>query len=156
MNHEKIKQRLWSLYDGQAASEDRASLESHLRDCAECRLMFAEWENVSEKLFSKPGLSDPSGEIFTQKVMIRVRALPQVQRIPAWKHFIPWMVPVLGSAALALWVLLYLLPATPGLSQGPSEEYFFMEGNNPAVYADWEVLPVSSSGEEFVRSFIKE
>ncbi len=156
MNHEKIKLQLWSFYDGQEPLKDRIRLESHLRDCAECRLMFTEWETVSEKFFQKPALSDPSGEFFAQKIMVQVRALPPIQKASVWKNFLPWMAPVLGSAALALWVLFYLLPGTPGLSQGPSDEYPFIEGSTSAVYADWDVLPVSTSGEEFVRSFIKE
>ena len=156
MTHEEIRMRLWALYDGQVPTEERPGLETHLRDCGECRLMFSEWEGVSGSFFQRPDLSDPSGELFAQKVMSQVRALPQNRGSFSWRSFLPWAAPILGSAALALWVLFFLLPQTQGLSRATNEENFFMEDNPSSASTDWAVLPVSSSEEEFVQAFIKE
>jgi len=156
MTHEEIREQLWTLYDGQLTREEKAPLEAHLRDCDGCRLMLSEWESASKALFPTPEWPSADGEIFVQKVMARVQALPELQAVSGWKGFLPWTAPVLGSAALAAWVFFFVLPGTPGLTPGTTLEEFFP--SDPAALASPALAEpaAASSAEEFVQVLVKE
>jgi anti-sigma factor RsiW len=156
MNHEEIRQQLWALYDGQLTEAEKVPWDSHLRDCAECRLLLSEWKNAAQTLFPIPDLPDATGELFVQRVMARVHDLPELQPASGWKSFLPWAAPVLGSAALAAWVFFFVLPGTPGLSTGTALEDFFPSDSAALASPALGEPAAESSAEEFVQVLVKE
>ena len=117
MTHNEIKQKLFALYDGPLTEKERVLVEVHLSACPECRRAVGEWENISGALFTKPAFSEVDEDRLVAKVMGRIR--PQSQGWTPWKTDLKWFLPVLGSALLAAWVFLGVLPDSPVLDQQP-------------------------------------
>ena len=156
MSHDQLREKLWALYDGELSIPERRELEHHLEDCEECLLTLSQWQRTSAALFPKAESPKLSGELFTQKVMAQVRSLPQPKKLSWWRGFLPWMTSLLGSAAIAGWVLFYVMPATPGLSWGSNASSFFSEDTPETTSASWTSLPATSKGEEWVARLVKE
>ncbi len=156
MSHEEIQEKLWALYDGQLAEEEKEPLETHLRDCPECRGLLSEWKNVSGMLFQKPELSGADAELFTQEVMARVRG-PVETPVVSWKRAaLPWLAPVLASALAAAWVFFFLLPGTPGLTTGPAQEDFLSEEAASPPSPASGIVPVSWTTDDLVQDLVRE
>jgi|SRR5579859_3578696 len=156
MSHDQLREKLWALYDGELSIPERRELEHHLEDCEECLQALSQWQKTSAALFPKAEPFKLSGEVFTQRVMAQVRPLPHPNKLSFWRSFLPWLSPVMGSAAVAGWVLFFVLPATPGLSLGPNASSFFSEDTPEATSVSWTSLPATSKGEEWVTRLVKE
>jgi anti-sigma factor RsiW len=108
MTHDRLKERMSDLYDGELSGDARREAENHLASCGECRLFYASLGAFSAGLSAMPA---PEGdEAFTRRVMGRVRAEIPVKRVSGGPRIVPiqWFAPLIGIAAMAL---LAILPA---------------------------------------------
>ncbi len=103
MDHEKLKDKLFALYDGELTGPGREEIERHLADCRECRQIYAQWQRTAKVLF-RPSDIVPS-EGFVRRVMARIEALEQPQAAPSWRANLRWFAPALGAAALLLFAM---------------------------------------------------
>jgi anti-sigma factor RsiW len=154
MHHDEIREKLFDLYDRPLTEWERQLVEGHLPDCAECRQTFEEWQKISRALFPHPALSESSEDLFVSKVMARVSSYRPKNVILSWEIALRWLVPLLGSTIAAAWVFFSVLPDTPGLSSENSPA-LFSESNPEITSANWSVIPVTSSNEEIVVSYLK-
>ena len=135
MNHETLKEQLFSLYDGELDAAARKEVEAHLAGCQECREFSAQWAATAKVLFKRP--KPESTEFFVRQVMERVHALETPKPSMGWQLSLRWLaVPALGLAAL------FLLTLTPSL-QSPSTETLLMGGG-------------ADSASQWIFSFSKE
>ncbi len=104
MNHEKMKERIFALYDGELDPATRGEVEAHLGDCAECRELYERWEETAKTFFKAPE-TKPS-EFFVRQVMSGIRELDTPKPALSRARILRWFVP---AAALAL-VLLSIVP----------------------------------------------
>ncbi len=157
MTHDEIKEQLFSLYDGPLTEKERVSFEGHLSTCAECKRSIQEWESVSTTLFPEPAFSEASEDIFVAKVMARVStAASKASESYSYRDLaLRWLVPLLGSATAAAWVFFFVLPGIPGLSTDANGPAFFSSNASNITTSSWSVVPVTSSNEEIVVSFLK-
>src|SRR5258708_3327636 len=103
MNHDKIREMLFDLYDRPLTERDRQLVEGHLPDCAECRQAFEQWRKISRTLFALPAPSEAQEDLFVSKVMARVATAAQPVTVLSWGNTLRWMVPLLGSSIAAVW-----------------------------------------------------
>jgi anti-sigma factor RsiW len=117
MNHNEIKQKLFSLYDGPLTEKERVLVEVHLSACPECRRAVGEWENISGILFTQPSFSEAAEDRLVARVMDRIKPAPT--HWSPWKSDLKWFMPLLGSALAAAWVFFLVLPNNPEFLQQP-------------------------------------
>ncbi len=125
MRHEEIKEKLFALYDGPLTEKERVLLEGHLPVCAECRQSIGEWKTLSRTLFARPTPSEASEDIFVSRIIARLEPSPAGFMVPFWEKPLGWLVPLVGSAAIAAWVFFSVLPSMNGLSSSPTIETAF-------------------------------
>lgn len=129
MNHEMIQQKLLALFDGPLTEKERQLVEGHLAECAACRRAVAEWKVVSRSLFSSPTFSEASEDFFVTKVMDRVRSAAPLSGFALWRPTLKWLVPLVGSAAIAAWAFFSIMPLSD-LSSGSSLEAAYSNSYN--------------------------
>ena len=114
MDHNAIKDQLFALYDGELDAPVKKEVESHLAGCMECRELYQNWAKTAKVVFktAKPEAS----EFFVHRVMERVHALETSrpgfdwkQKV-SWNISLPWLVPVVGLAAMLLLAPVSSLP----------------------------------------------
>lgn len=132
MLHETIQQKLFALYDGPLTEKERKLVEGHLANCAECRKAIAEWKAISSRLFVTQTFSEASEDFFVAKVMDRVSSLSRQTLQTSWNLALRWLVPLLGSAAVAAWLLFTVLPDAPAFSSSPNVEEAFSSSSTYA------------------------
>ncbi len=109
MDHDRLKDRLWLLYDGELGEPERREVLAHLESCPECRETSARWGRIAGALLPPPQVQ-PS-EQFVQRVMARVEeAQTEPVWIGAWR--LRWLMPALG-AGLAATLLVFNLTSSP-------------------------------------------
>jgi anti-sigma factor RsiW len=151
MTHEMIQQKLFALYDGPLTEQERKLVEGHLAQCPECRKAIAQWKAVSARLFPAHTFSEAAEDFFVAKVMDRVRSSSMEAGRALWGLTLRWVLPLVGSAALAGWVFFSVLPDSTGLSSSNSLEAAF---SSQPVYSassgNGIMLASYSSSEEIV------
>ena len=101
MDHTTIQERLFALYDGELAGEDRRAVEDHVLGCAECRALIARWKQVAGALFPSPHVA--TSEAFVERVMQRIATpKPPRVRLPRRPREFGWLIPAMGLAAMLL------------------------------------------------------
>lgn len=114
MNHERLKDQLLMLYDGELSGTQARETVDHLAACPECRKTYAQWNRVAGVFFKTPQVR-PS-PLFVRNLMSRIESL----EIPARKIRPPllrWIVPPMGmglAAVLLTWN--FQLVQTPQVS----------------------------------------
>lgn len=114
-----------------------------------------EYKNFAGILFALPTLSEADEDIFTNKVMARIKSAATEASQSVLDITVRWFIPLLGSTAVAAWVFFSILPNTPGLSNAINGSAFFSSDANE-MNAAWSPAPASKSNEEIVVSWIKE
>ncbi|HRY29103.1 MAG TPA: hypothetical protein P5079_03595 [Elusimicrobiota bacterium] len=74
MNHDKMKELVFAMHDGELFPADRSVAESHLASCAECRAALAEWRKTAAAMF--PAEKPVASEAFVSAVMRRIETEP--------------------------------------------------------------------------------
>jgi anti-sigma factor RsiW len=138
MNHDKIREMLFDLYDRPLTERERQMVEGHLPDCPECRQSFEEWQKISRTLFALPAPSEAQEDLFVSKVMTRIAA-SQPAAIFSWNDALRWMVPLLGSSIAAVWFFMTALSGSGDLPSSSNVETAFSQD-----------VPYSSSGNGIV------
>jgi hypothetical protein len=156
MKHEELKEKLLGLYDGPVTEKERVWAENHLSSCANCRLAVEEYKNLAAILFAAPTYSEAQEDMFTAKVMARIKTLPASPGQALTDIAVRWFIPLLGSTAVAAWVFFSLLPNTPDLSNAINGTAFFSSDVQEITSNNWSPVPTSKSDEEIVVSWMKE
>jgi len=103
VNHERMKDMVFSLYDGELGETDRSLAEEHVASCRECRQEYENWQGISRSIFA-PG-QVPVGESFVQSVMRRIRVDEETPPHLGWSPFQRWATAFgYGLAVLLLWM----------------------------------------------------
>jgi anti-sigma factor RsiW len=149
MNHELIQQKLMALYDGPLTEEERKLVEGHLAGCSSCRRAVAEWKVISQGLFTSPTFSEAREDYFVAKVMDRVKSTTPETGFALWRPTLKWLVPLVGSAAMAAWAFASILPLSD-FSSGSSLESAFSNTSSYTVRSSNGITMASySSSDEF-------
>jgi hypothetical protein len=156
MRHEKLKEKILGLYDGPVTEKERVWAETHLSSCADCFQAVKEYKNFAATLFAVPALSEAQEDIFTAKVMIRVKAASIKTASSVLDITVRWFIPLLGSTAVAAWVFFSLLPSNPELSNAMNGSAYFSSDAHELSANAWTPVPTSKSNEEIVVSWMKE
>jgi predicted anti-sigma-YlaC factor YlaD len=128
MNCEKIAKSLVSYLDGRASERERASVEEHLKACAECRERAEEFRRLWSVMAEVPAAEPSSVPSFGFDARLRQRIAAEPRR-KLWA----WMVPSPRLAAsvallvgLAVFVSVRPRHVQPVNTQATSEEQFQM------------------------------
>jgi anti-sigma factor RsiW len=156
MTHDELKEKILGLYDGPVTEKERVWAENHLASCQNCRQAVEEYKNFAAVLFNAPTYSEAQEDMFTAKVMVRVKELEASSRQSAADIAIRWFIPLLGSTIVAAWVFFSLLPSTPELSNALNGSAFFASDAHEITASAWNPEPTSKSNEEIVVSWMKE
>ena len=156
MTHDKLKEKILGLYDGPVTEKERVWAETHLSSCFDCRLNVEEYKNLSSFLFAVPSFSEAEEDIFTAKVMTKVKTLSPRSIESARDVIVRWFIPLLGSTAVAAWVFFSVLPSTPELSNALNGSTFLSTDSQEINPAAWSPVQTSKSNEEIVVSWMKE
>jgi anti-sigma factor RsiW len=151
MTHREIQEKLFALYDGPLTEQERALVEGHLAGCGDCRGSIAEWKRISETLFRLPAFSEAEEDRFVSKVMGRLEPAP-----PKRAFTLRWLVPLVGTAVAAAWVLFFVLPATPGFSSNSTVADIYSEDSTDMEATQWSDVPPSSASGQIVQAFYRE
>jgi anti-sigma factor RsiW len=142
MKHEELKQKLFSLYDGPLTEKERALVEGHLGGCQECREAIDTWKSAASALFPKPAFSEVEEDRFTAAVMARVGKI-EAARERSFSYSAKWLVPLLGTAALAIWVF-SAFTQSPYVHSNATVGNF-LAGDSPEVMVStWTNVPESA------------
>lgn len=103
MDHKAIKEKLFDLYDGELAPDERREAEAHLSACLECRELYEGWQKTAKALFkaSKPQTS----EFFIRQVMSKIHESEKPKEVGGWGVSLRWFVPSVGLAAILFAVM---------------------------------------------------
>ncbi|HXL73880.1 MAG TPA: hypothetical protein VN963_09675, partial [bacterium] len=106
--------------------------------------------------FAVPSFSEAEEDIFTAKVMTKVKTLSPRSIESARDVIVRWFIPLLGSTAVAAWVFFSVLPSTPELSNALNGSTFLSTDSQEINPAAWSPVQTSKSNEEIVVSWMKE
>lgn len=129
--HDRLKEQLFALYDGELPEADRPPLLAHLGDCTECRQLDKHWRAIATTFFRPPQQAAPAQ--LAARIMARLE--PEASK-PFWALDFRWLAPALG-AALAL---LVLVVAQPGERTPPSTEALLLADGNDNGTTEWMLL----------------
>lgn len=149
MNHDKIRDMLFDLYDRPLTERERLIVEGHLPDCAECRQAFGQWQQISRTLFALPAPSEAQEDLFVSKVMARVTSTQPVTTF-SWGYALRWMVPLLGSSIAAVWFFFTALSGTGGLSSSANVETAFSSDSSYTASSGNGIVLASYSPDEII------
>lgn len=124
MDHERLKDQLYALYDGELDESAKRNILDHLSDCVECRQTYERWSKTAKALF--PPRKIETSEFFVRQVMDRVTSLEQPKKGFGWQVSLPWLVPALGLA------MIILVVAPPASSQAMDDEFIFSNNTSTA------------------------
>jgi anti-sigma factor RsiW len=135
MNHEKIQELIFALYDGELNAFERKSAEHHLTECQDCRRLTEGWRAASAKYFKKP--STAPSEFFVRQTMARLQEVPLKRRGLSGTFAFRWLIPALGAAAVSMLIFFEPVSVNPSfdlLLGGPSSfEMAMIGGSSPTV-----------------------
>jgi len=153
MKHEELKEKILGLYDGPVTEKERAWVETHLSSCEDCSQALEEYRKTSALLFAVPTFSEADEDIFTAKVMARVREAASNQGVPFAEVVLRWLLPLAGSTLVAAWVLFSVIPSTPELANELNGPSFFTA--EPGINVNNLAPSTSQSNEEIVVSWMR-
>jgi hypothetical protein len=155
MRHDELKEKILGLYDGPVTEKERVWVETHLSSCVDCSRALSEYQKFSAHLFATPTYSEAEEDMFTEKVMMRVRASALAKKPLTAETVLRWFLPLVGSTVVAAWVFFSVLPNTPEFSADNNGPSYFTSEASLNVNA---LAPVSSkpSNEEMVVSWMRE
>jgi len=156
MTHEELKEKVLGLYDGPVTEKERVWAKTHLSSCADCNKAVEEYKNFAATLFTIPAFSEADEDIFTAKVMSKIRTISANATQSVLDITVRWFIPLLGSTAVATWVFFSLLPSTPELSNAMNGSAYFSSDAHEISANAWTPVPTSKSNEEIVVSWMKE
>lgn len=111
-----------ALVDDELSAAERAALDAHLADCAECRRELARFSSTVSMVHALPAERAPAG--FVDRVMDAARPVPWPQRL-ARRLFVPLRVKVPVEVAAVLLVAttaVWVFQRTPELQQAARQE----------------------------------
>lgn len=112
MDHETLKDRLHAFLDAELAASDRAGLEAHLRECAECGGFAERWRALSAAVLKTP--PSPVSEARVRRILERVEAEAAAPAPELETRRWGWAPSALAfAAAAALFVLSSREPLAP-------------------------------------------
>ena len=102
MDHDTLKEKLFTFYDRELTGEARREVEAHVANCSECRDAYAQWQQTASVLFRVPDVQ--TSDVFVHQVMGRLTASVRPRRAAPWLEM-RWLIPVVGLAGLLLLML---------------------------------------------------
>ena len=145
MTHEETQLKIFALCEGPLSGKERAFLEAHLADCPECREAVASWKDAAPLLFPPVAPSESEEDRFTSAVMARVSGTKSPEGRTLLGSF-RWFLPLVGTSALALWLLTTLVPS-PSITPANATVANFLVGDSPEVLgASWSNVPEARPG----------
>ncbi len=156
MKHDELKEKLLGLYDGPVSEKERTWVETHLACCEDCSAAMEEYKKTAAHLFAVPTFSEADEDIFTAKVMARVREKVLAPSLSFSQLAFRWLLPLAGSTVVAAWVLFSVLPSTPELANNINDPSFFTP--QTVSINDNALTPVAltSSNEEMVVGWMRQ
>ncbi len=143
MKHEEIREKLFALADGPLTEKERTLVEGHLDSCPECRQALREWRLLSNALFLRVSFSEAEEDRFVSTALERaVSASPR--HASSWP-VVQWLLPLVGSAVAAAWVLFSMVPAGSGFASGNSVGDFLSGDSAEVMSSNWSLTPESAS-----------
>jgi hypothetical protein len=156
MKHDELKEKILGLYDGPVTEKERVWADNHLLSCIDCRQSVEEYKKFSSVLFAVPSFSEVEEDIFTAKVLSKIKTLSPRSSETVINITVRWFIPLLGSAMVASWVFFSLLPSTPEISNAMNGSTFLSADSQEITSAAWSPVPTAKSNEEMVVSWMKE
>jgi len=151
MTHDEIQLKMFALCEGPLTGKERAFVDTHLSECPECREAVALWTKAAPLLFPPVPVSEAQEDRFTASVMARVRRA-QAPEEGSFAASLRWALPLLGTAALALWVLTTMVPSHPIHPSNATVENF-LAGDSPEVLGStWSNVPEVHPGFQTVSA----
>jgi anti-sigma factor RsiW len=144
MTHEEIQLKMFALCEGPLTAKERTLVERHLSECEDCREAVAGWKRAAPVLFPQVSVSESQEDRFVDSVMRRV----SVTQEPAASFLgsLRWTLPLMGTAALALWMLATLVPPQTVTPANATVENF-LAGDSPEVLGtNWSNVPGAHPG----------
>lgn len=127
MEHNDIRHRLSEYIDGSVTSEERATIESHLKTCTQCSDALSELQKTIELIKTVEDIDPPSW--MAQKIMSKVRAEVGEKKTIFQRLFYPLAVkiPIQAIAVLFLAVTGFYIyqniQTADRISETPSQEF---------------------------------
>jgi anti-sigma factor RsiW len=144
LDHQIWQERVFALYDGELAPDERSEALRHLEACSDCRGLLARWNTIAGAML-KPRAPLPVSERLVQGVMARIEARKQAR--DTWSP-VPWRWAV-PALALALGLLILALPAA--LQEPPvAAEALLLADNSDGGAADWMFAHESPAADELL------
>jgi anti-sigma factor RsiW len=144
MDHTEIKEKLFDYYDGQLPPEEGLLFSQHLQGCNDCQDLIENWSQTA-RAYLQP-LQVAQTEVFTQKVMRKVRAFVQRDEGQRWRLFSRWAYPVLAlSISGFVAVLAYTLQPATVPTNG-----LLLEDQDSAISTEW--IPSASNEDPLTAS----
>lgn len=143
IKHEEIREKLFALADGPLTEKERTLVEGHLDACAECRQALGEWRTLSGALFPRVSFSEAEEDRFVSIAL--ERAVAASPRHASIRPVVQWLVPLLGSAVAAAWVLFSVLPAGSRFASSNSVGDFLSGDSAEVMSSNWSLAPESAS-----------
>jgi len=111
MNHNQLKELVYSLFDGELDPANQQEAKKHWESCEECRDEVKDWEKISHLLFQETTLQE--NPYFAQKVM---RALEDENPPSPARSLWDWLIPSLGFGVAAVLLFLSFFPTSEIIS----------------------------------------
>jgi anti-sigma factor RsiW len=144
MTHNEIQLKMFALCEGPLTAKERALVEKHLGECEDCREALAGWKEAATLLFPQVSVSESQEDRFVASVMARVSATKRTSG--SFESSLRWALPLLGTAALALWMLATLVPPQT-VSPANATVENFLAGDSPEVLGtNWSNVPGAHPG----------
>jgi len=144
MTHNEIQLKMFALCEGPLTAKERTLVERHLGECEECREAMASWKKAAPSLFPPVSTNESQEDLFVASVMDRVRATQGPTG--SFVGSLRWALPLMGTAALALWMLATLVPPQTVTPANATVESF-LAGDSPEVLGtNWSNVPEAHPG----------
>jgi hypothetical protein len=124
MNHEECKVLVSAYHDGEVTAEERAQVEAHLAECAECTETLAAYGRMGRTVHNLPR-GAPSRELW-----LRVQQGIAPRRRSLWQRLLP-VVPALALVAIGI-TLFIVLGGLPG-GLGPAAPALQRQAASPEM-----------------------
>lgn len=147
--HERMKEKVFALYDGELSEAERQAVQQHLEACPDCRETYNRWVKIAGTFLRAPEL--PASEALVRRVMERVEVIHQPIGIWPQSVVFRWLVPVLG-VGMAASLLMVTLPRS---NVPVSTETLLMVNGTESVSSEWMFLR-EAPGEDDVLGFALE
>src|SRR5262245_56993696 len=142
MSNPHVIEQFDAMLDKRLSDVERAGVETHLSQCADCRNAWQEHSALWSKLGSLPAVEPSTG--FTERVMRNLDTAPQPSRAPfEWSPAWKWAMATATVVMLALVFTMNRQQQQPLIASAPTEqreEYKVAE--NLDMLQDFEMIAV--------------